>query len=171
MCCVSLTTEILRSGGPQPSSVEPSCRLHSPKHATTYTPGWPVCRVQQVCVCVCAGYWHRYSCQVYIERCSSPCLSCPGNPLSLVDLVPLLQRTLKDESSVTCKMACSAVRVRHTGISSSVLCLGLSLTLWLTACVAALHHDSVQQYPERAGLAVGDRPAGSEGLVLLACSH
>lgn len=26
--------------------------------------------------------------------------------------MPLLQKTLKDESSVTCKMACSAVRVR-----------------------------------------------------------
>uniref|UniRef100_G3Q320 Huntingtin n=1 Tax=Gasterosteus aculeatus aculeatus TaxID=481459 RepID=G3Q320_GASAC len=36
--------------------------------------------------------------------------SATGNPLSLVDLVPLLQRTLRDESSVTCKMACSAVR-------------------------------------------------------------
>ena len=39
----------------------------------------------------------------------------PGNPLSLVDLVPLLQKTLKDESSVTCKLACSAVRVRGCG--------------------------------------------------------
>ena len=39
----------------------------------------------------------------------------PGNPLSLVDLVPLLQKTLKDESSVTCKLACSAVRVRLAG--------------------------------------------------------
>lgn len=38
-------------------------------------------------------------------------VSSPGNPLSLVDLVPLLQKTLKDDSSVTCKMACSAVRV------------------------------------------------------------
>lgn len=41
---------------------------------------------------------------------SALCLS--GNPLSLMDLVPLLQKSLKDESSVTCKMACSAVRVR-----------------------------------------------------------
>lgn len=38
--------------------------------------------------------------------------SSSGNPLSLVDLMPLLRKTLKDESSVTCKMACSAVRVR-----------------------------------------------------------
>uniref|UniRef100_A0A3B3R269 Huntingtin n=1 Tax=Paramormyrops kingsleyae TaxID=1676925 RepID=A0A3B3R269_9TELE len=33
-----------------------------------------------------------------------------GNPMSVVDLVPLLQKTLKDESSVTCKMSCAAVR-------------------------------------------------------------
>lgn len=31
--------------------------------------------------------------------------------MSVVDLVPLLQKTLKDESSVTCKMSCAAVRV------------------------------------------------------------
>ncbi|CAG03293.1 unnamed protein product, partial [Tetraodon nigroviridis] len=36
--------------------------------------------------------------------------STTGNPLSLVDLVPLLRKALKDESSVTCKMACSALR-------------------------------------------------------------
>ncbi|MBN3286431.1 HD protein, partial [Polyodon spathula] len=35
-----------------------------------------------------------------------------GNHISLVDCVPLLQKTLKDESSVTCKLACTAVRVR-----------------------------------------------------------
>ncbi|XP_010770173.1 huntingtin [Notothenia coriiceps] len=44
--------------------------------------------------------------------------SATGNPLSLVDLLPLLQRTLKDESSVTCKMACSAVRVPSENIAS-----------------------------------------------------
>ncbi|XP_066488921.1 huntingtin [Tiliqua scincoides] len=33
-----------------------------------------------------------------------------GNNFSLVDCIPLLQRTLRDESSVTCKLACSAVR-------------------------------------------------------------
>lgn len=44
----SLTMETPRLEGPQLSSVEPSYRQHSPKHVTTYTPGWPVCRVQQV---------------------------------------------------------------------------------------------------------------------------
>lgn len=33
-----------------------------------------------------------------------------GNSVSLEDFVPLLQRSLKDESSVTCKMGCAAVR-------------------------------------------------------------
>uniref|UniRef100_A0A9L0SZF3 Huntingtin n=1 Tax=Equus caballus TaxID=9796 RepID=A0A9L0SZF3_HORSE len=33
-----------------------------------------------------------------------------GNTFSLVDCIPLLQKTLKDESSVTCKLACTAVR-------------------------------------------------------------
>lgn len=34
-----------------------------------------------------------------------------GNLFSLIDCIPLLQKTLKDESSVTCKLACTAVRV------------------------------------------------------------
>uniref|UniRef100_A0A8D0TIT0 Huntingtin n=1 Tax=Sus scrofa TaxID=9823 RepID=A0A8D0TIT0_PIG len=34
-----------------------------------------------------------------------------GNAFSLVDCIPLLQKTLKDESSVTCKLACTAVRL------------------------------------------------------------
>ncbi|KAJ8269770.1 hypothetical protein COCON_G00123770 [Conger conger] len=33
-----------------------------------------------------------------------------GNPVTPLDLVPLLQRALRDESSVTCKMACGSVR-------------------------------------------------------------
>lgn len=32
----------------------------------------------------------------------------------MVDCIPLLQKTLKDESSVTCKLACTAVRVSRT---------------------------------------------------------
>ncbi|KAG8015101.1 Huntingtin, partial [Nibea albiflora] len=60
--------------------------------------------------------------------------SATGNPLSLVDLVPLLQRTLKDESSVTCKMACSAVRHCIMTICSSTLSeLGLQLVIDLLA--------------------------------------
>lgn len=46
--------------------------------------------------------------------------------------MPLLQKTLKDESSVTCKMACSAVRVRHLCVFlmlvELVLCMFLNLT-------------------------------------------
>uniref|UniRef100_A0A8C3ACA3 Huntingtin n=1 Tax=Cyclopterus lumpus TaxID=8103 RepID=A0A8C3ACA3_CYCLU len=57
-----------------------------------------------------------------------------GNPVSLVDLVPLLQKTLKDESSVTCKMACSAVRHCLMTVCSSTLSeLGLQLMINLLA--------------------------------------
>ncbi|KAM7009854.1 huntingtin isoform 2-T2 [Tautogolabrus adspersus] len=60
--------------------------------------------------------------------------SATGNPLSLVDLVPLLQKTLKDESSVTCKMACSAVRQCIMTVCSSTLSeLGLQLVIDLLA--------------------------------------
>ncbi|XP_063739468.1 huntingtin isoform X2 [Eleginops maclovinus] len=60
--------------------------------------------------------------------------SATGNPLSLVDLLPLLQRTLKDESSVTCKMACSAVRHCLMTVCSSTLSeLGLQLMIDLLA--------------------------------------
>ncbi|KAM3623028.1 uncharacterized protein V6R79_006105 [Siganus canaliculatus] len=60
--------------------------------------------------------------------------SATGNPLSLVDLVPLLQRTLKDESSVTCKMACAAVRHCIMTMCSSTLSeLGLQLVIDLLA--------------------------------------
>ncbi|XP_058495756.1 huntingtin isoform X3 [Solea solea] len=56
--------------------------------------------------------------------------SSTGNPVSLVDLVPLLQRALKDESSVTCKMACSAVRHCIMTVCSSTLSeLGLQLVI------------------------------------------
>ncbi|KAL1023919.1 hypothetical protein UPYG_G00048960 [Umbra pygmaea] len=56
--------------------------------------------------------------------------SSTGNPVSLVDLVPVLQKTLKDESSVTCKMACSAVRhCIMTLCSSSLSELGLQLLI------------------------------------------
>ncbi|XP_047435099.1 huntingtin isoform X7 [Mugil cephalus] len=60
--------------------------------------------------------------------------SATGNPLSLVDLVPLLQKALKDESSVTCKMACSAVRHCIMTLCSSTLSeLGLQLVIDLFA--------------------------------------
>uniref|UniRef100_A0A672GB75 Huntingtin n=1 Tax=Salarias fasciatus TaxID=181472 RepID=A0A672GB75_SALFA len=60
--------------------------------------------------------------------------SATGNPLSLVDLVPLLRKTLKDESSVTCKMACSAVRHCIMTVCSSTLSeLGLQLVIDLFA--------------------------------------
>ncbi|KAM4585009.1 huntingtin isoform 1-T1 [Odontesthes bonariensis] len=60
--------------------------------------------------------------------------SATGNPVSLVDLVPLLQQTLKDESSVTCKMACSAVRHCIMTLCSSTLSeLGLRVVIDLFA--------------------------------------
>uniref|UniRef100_A0A3P9LD04 Huntingtin n=1 Tax=Oryzias latipes TaxID=8090 RepID=A0A3P9LD04_ORYLA len=53
-----------------------------------------------------------------------------GNSLSLADLVPLIQKTLKDESSVTCKMACAAVRHCIMTLCSSTLSeLGLQLII------------------------------------------
>ncbi|KAG8508650.1 LOW QUALITY PROTEIN: Huntingtin [Galemys pyrenaicus] len=40
----------------------------------------------------------------------APVRALTGNAFSLADCIPLLQKTLKDESSVTCKLACAAVR-------------------------------------------------------------
>ncbi|XP_035282540.1 huntingtin-like isoform X3 [Anguilla anguilla] len=48
----------------------------------------------------------RFSAEPWLARVKGS----TGNPVSLLDLVPLLQRALRDESSVTCKMGCSAVR-------------------------------------------------------------
>ncbi|KAG7458857.1 hypothetical protein MATL_G00225080 [Megalops atlanticus] len=60
--------------------------------------------------------------------------SSTGNPISLVDCVPLLQRSLKDESSVTCKMACLAVRHCIMALcNSSFGELGLQLVIDLLA--------------------------------------
>ncbi|NWV76022.1 HD protein, partial [Dasyornis broadbenti] len=51
-----------------------------------------------------------------------------GNLFSLIDCIPLLQKTLKDESSVTCKLACTAVRHCIMSLcSSSYSELGLQL--------------------------------------------
>lgn len=52
MSWASLTMETPRLEELQLSYVQPSYRLRSPKHVSTYTLGWPVCRVQQVCVLV-----------------------------------------------------------------------------------------------------------------------
>ncbi|XP_007456954.1 PREDICTED: huntingtin [Lipotes vexillifer] len=42
-----------------------------------------------------------------------------GNTFSLADCIPLLQKALKDESSVTCKLACTAVRLCVMSLCSS----------------------------------------------------
>lgn len=63
---VSLTMGTLKSEGPQQSFVEPSSKLHSLKHVTTYTAGWPVCRVQQVSVCVRRGWYIYYWYDFYL---------------------------------------------------------------------------------------------------------
>lgn len=121
-------------------------------------------------LCVCGGHAESFSLKwIPLTRLCSP-----GNPLSLVDLVPLLQKTLKDESSVTCKMACAAVRVCWLCVGyDSGLCpvCVWSVTLFLPLWAAALPHDGVQQLPERAGPAAAHQPAASEGLVLLAGPH
>ncbi|XP_072857095.2 huntingtin isoform X2 [Pogona vitticeps] len=51
-----------------------------------------------------------------------------GNKFSLVDCIPLLQKSLQDESSVTCKLACTAVRHCITSLcNSNYSALGLKL--------------------------------------------
>uniref|UniRef100_A0A4X2LWE1 Huntingtin n=1 Tax=Vombatus ursinus TaxID=29139 RepID=A0A4X2LWE1_VOMUR len=56
--------------------------------------------------------------------------SSTGNTFSLVDCIPLLQKTLKDESSVTCKLACTAVRHCVMSLCSSCYSeLGLQLII------------------------------------------
>ncbi|KAM5271600.1 huntingtin [Ctenodactylus gundi] len=57
-----------------------------------------------------------------------------GSTFSLVGCVPLLQQALKDESSVTCKLACTAVRHCVMSLcSSSYSDLGLQLLVDLLA--------------------------------------
>ncbi|XP_054544203.1 huntingtin isoform X3 [Talpa occidentalis] len=57
-----------------------------------------------------------------------PVRSLTGNTFSLADCIPLLQKSLKDESSVTCKLACTAVRHCVTSLcSSSYSDLGVQL--------------------------------------------
>ncbi|XP_076831790.1 huntingtin isoform X3 [Brachyhypopomus gauderio] len=64
------------------------------------------------------------------EPCLSQLRRATGNPVSLKDFVPLLQQSLKDESSVTCKMACSAVRHCIMALCSSTHSeLGLQLLI------------------------------------------
>ncbi|XP_063075686.1 huntingtin isoform X3 [Engraulis encrasicolus] len=68
----------------------------------------------------------RFSVEAWLANVQSS----TGNPISLVDLVPLLQRGLRDESSVTCKMACGAVRHCIMALSSSTFSeLGLQLLI------------------------------------------
>ncbi|CAM4482916.1 unnamed protein product [Leuciscus chuanchicus] len=48
----------------------------------------------------------RYNTETWLSQIHSV----TGNSVTIENVVPLLQRSLKDESSVTCKMACAAVR-------------------------------------------------------------
>lgn len=48
----------------------------------------------------------RYNTETWLSQIHSV----TGNSVTIETVVPLLQRSLKDESSVTCKMACAAVR-------------------------------------------------------------
>ncbi|XP_056410998.1 huntingtin isoform X2 [Hyla sarda] len=53
-----------------------------------------------------------------------------GNNFSLEDCIPVLQKSLKDESSVTCKLACSAVRHCISSLCCSTYSqLGLQLII------------------------------------------
>ncbi|MBN3316754.1 HD protein, partial [Atractosteus spatula] len=69
-----------------------------------------------------------------IEPWLARVMSSTGNPISLVNCVPLLQKTLRDESSVTCKLACTAVRHCIMALCSSTISeLGLQLVVDLLA--------------------------------------
>lgn len=93
-----------------------------------------VCVCMYGCVCLGADTLQSW---IVFNCASLACLSCPGNPLSLVDLVPLLQKTLKDESSVTCKMACSAVRVRWIHLRVWLICVCVESYI---LCVCVFQH-------------------------------
>ncbi|NXD10189.1 HD protein, partial [Nothocercus nigrocapillus] len=65
-----------------------------------------------------------------VEKWLTSVRSLTGNLFSVVDCIPLLQKTLKDESSVTCKLACTAVRHCIMSLcSSSYSELGLQLVV------------------------------------------
>ncbi|NWJ09418.1 HD protein, partial [Crypturellus undulatus] len=65
-----------------------------------------------------------------VEKWLTSVRSLTGNLFSPVDCIPLLQKTLKDESSVTCKLACTAVRHCIMSLcSSSYSELGLQLVV------------------------------------------
>ncbi|NXA45673.1 HD protein, partial [Nothocercus julius] len=65
-----------------------------------------------------------------VEKWLTSVRSLTGNLFSVIDCIPLLQKTLKDESSVTCKLACTAVRHCIMSLcSSSYSELGLQLVV------------------------------------------
>ncbi|KAK1791163.1 hypothetical protein P4O66_002190 [Electrophorus voltai] len=77
----------------------------------------------------CLSHLHSTTGETY-RRTTCQVSGFGGNPVSLEDFVPLLQQSLKDESSVTCKMACSAVRHCIMALCSSTLSeLGLQLLI------------------------------------------
>ncbi|KTG05765.1 hypothetical protein cypCar_00019048, partial [Cyprinus carpio] len=68
----------------------------------------------------------RYNTETWLSQIHSV----TGNSVTLENFVPLLQRSLKDESSVTCKMACAAVRHCIMALCSGSLSeLGLQLLI------------------------------------------
>ncbi|XP_052432518.1 huntingtin [Carassius gibelio] len=68
----------------------------------------------------------RYNTETWLSQIHSV----TGNSVTLKNVVPLLQRSLKDESSVTCKMACAAVRTCIMALCSGSLSeLGLQLLI------------------------------------------
>ncbi|XP_059408549.1 huntingtin-like isoform X2 [Carassius carassius] len=68
----------------------------------------------------------RYNTETWLSQIHSV----TGNSVTLKNFVPLLQRSLKDESSVTCKMACAAVRTCIMALCSGSLSeLGLQLLI------------------------------------------
>lgn len=107
------TTGTRRSGEPQPSSAGPSSAPSSAGAASTWRAGWAPSEPGQVSArfqlpapspldgVLEFRFTRRLLCLLFRA----------GNTFSLADCIPLLQKTLKDESSVTCKLACAAVRV------------------------------------------------------------
>ncbi|XP_043918860.1 huntingtin isoform X2 [Protopterus annectens] len=64
------------------------------------------------------------------ESFQASATSSTGNNISILNCVPLLQKTLRDASSVTCKMACAAVRHCIRSLCSSTYSeIGLQLII------------------------------------------
>lgn len=138
-------TETRRSVGPPPSSVGRSSAPPSAGPASRWGTGWAPFALAQVAA-VSEGRPLGVIAKFKFTR-GLCVLFCSGNTFSLVDCIPLLRKTLKDESSVTCKLACTAVRVSAVALPWHVGSLPVSTVK--TACVQTCNaaHTNKRRYP------------------------